>query len=133
MLGIPFFSIQFTSVDAQVLPDSASANRVDDALRADFPPFRDTPIQLAVSGGAAQAQSVVRDARELPGVAEVRPPVQLDGGDYVVEVVSADPPLSEASEDLVDELRGAGGRCARRRVRPRASSTSRTASPITFR
>jgi RND superfamily putative drug exporter len=105
VLGIPFFSIQFTSVDAQVLPDSASANQVDDALRADFPPFRDTPIQLAVSGGAAQARSVARDARELPGVAEVRPPVELDGEDYVVEVVSADPPLSEASEDLVADLR----------------------------
>jgi uncharacterized membrane protein YdfJ with MMPL/SSD domain len=108
-LGIPFFSIQFTSVDAQVLPDSASANRVDDALRADFPPFRDTPIQLAVSGGAAQAQSVAREAQELPGVAEVRPPVELDGGDYVVEVVSADPPLSEASEDLVADLRALDG------------------------
>ena len=109
VLGIPFFSIQFTSVDAQVLPDSASANRVDDALRADFPPFRDTPIQLAVSGGAAQAQSVARDAQELPGVAEVRPPVRLDGGDYVVEVVSAAPPLSEASEDLVADLRALEG------------------------
>jgi uncharacterized membrane protein YdfJ with MMPL/SSD domain len=108
-LGIPFFSIQFTSVDAQVLPDSASANRVDDALRADFPPFRDTPIQLTVSGGAAQAGSVAREAQELPGVAEVRPPVQLDGGDYVVEVVSADPPLSEASEDLVADLRALDG------------------------
>jgi uncharacterized membrane protein YdfJ with MMPL/SSD domain len=105
-LGIPFFNIQFTSVDAQVLPDSASANRVDDALRADFPPFRDTPIQLAVSGGRAEAASVARDARQLPGVAAVRPPVELEGGDYVVEVVSSNPPLSEASEDLVADLRG---------------------------
>ena len=41
-LGIPFLSVHFTTVDAQVLPDSASAKRVDDALRAEFPPFRDT-------------------------------------------------------------------------------------------
>ena len=34
--------------DAQVLPQSASARQVDDILRADFPPFRDTPITLAV-------------------------------------------------------------------------------------
>jgi uncharacterized membrane protein YdfJ with MMPL/SSD domain len=104
-LGIPFFGIQFTSVDAQVLPDSASANRVDDALRADFPPFRDTPIQLAVGGGRGEAETVARAAARLPGVAEVRPPTELDGGDYAVEVVSSSPPLSQASEDLVADLR----------------------------
>jgi uncharacterized membrane protein YdfJ with MMPL/SSD domain len=107
-LGIPFFSIQFTSVDAQVLPDSASANQVDDALRADFPPFRDTPIQLAVSGGAAEAERAARDAEQLPGVAEVRPPVELEGGNYAVEVISSSPPLSQASQDLVADLRGSG-------------------------
>jgi uncharacterized membrane protein YdfJ with MMPL/SSD domain len=108
-LGIPFFSIQFTSVDAQVLPDSASANQVDDALRADFPPFRDTPIQLAVSGGPEQAERVARDAERLPGVAEVRPPLELEGGNSAVEVVSTNPPLSEASEDLVADLRALEG------------------------
>jgi uncharacterized membrane protein YdfJ with MMPL/SSD domain len=108
-LGIPFFGVQFTSVDAQVLPDSASANRVDDALRADFPPFRDTPIQLAVSGGPEQADAIAREAEELPGVAEVRAPVELEGGDYVVEVVSSNPPLSKASQDLVADLRALEG------------------------
>ena len=104
-LGIPFLSVQFTTVDAQVLPDSAGAKRVDDALRAEFPPFRDTPIQLAVSGGPEQAEAVARDAERLPGVAQVRPPVELEGGNHVVEVVSTNPPLSPASEDLVTELR----------------------------
>jgi uncharacterized membrane protein YdfJ with MMPL/SSD domain len=108
-LGIPFLSIQFTSVDAQVLPDSASANQVDDALRADFPPFRDTPIQLAVSGGPGHAETVARDAERLPGVAEVRPPVELEDGSHVVEVISSSPPLSEASEELVADLRALEG------------------------
>ena len=108
-LGIPFFSIQFTSVDAQVLPDSASANRVDDALRADFAPFRQTPVQLAVNGGRSEAQRVARDAARLPGVAQVRPPVALERGTYVVEVVSSHAPLSPASEDLVGDLRALRG------------------------
>jgi uncharacterized membrane protein YdfJ with MMPL/SSD domain len=108
-LGIPFLSVQFTSIDAQVLPDSASANQVDDSLRADFPPFRDTPIQLAVRGGAAEAERVARDARGLPGVAQVRPPVELEGGNHVVEVVSTNPPLSDASQDLVADLRALDG------------------------
>jgi uncharacterized membrane protein YdfJ with MMPL/SSD domain len=104
-LGIPFLSAQFTTVDAQVLPDSASANRVDDALRAEFPPFRDAPIQLAVSGGPERAEAVARAAERLPGVAQVRPPVELEDGNHVVEVVSANPPLSPPSEDLVADLR----------------------------
>jgi uncharacterized membrane protein YdfJ with MMPL/SSD domain len=108
-LGIPFLSVQFTSVDAQVLPDSASANRVDDALRAEFPPFRDTPIQLAVGGGPAQVESVAREAERLPGVAEVRPPIELERGEHVVEVVSSNPPLSEASQELVADLRALDG------------------------
>jgi uncharacterized membrane protein YdfJ with MMPL/SSD domain len=108
-LGIPFLGVQFTSVDAQVLPDSASANRVDDALRAEFPPFRDTPIQLAVGGGPGQAESVARHAERLPGVAEVRPPVELERGEHVVEVVSSNPPLSEASQELVADLRALDG------------------------
>jgi uncharacterized membrane protein YdfJ with MMPL/SSD domain len=108
-LGIPFFNIQFTTVDAQVLPQSASANRVDDTLRADFPPFRDTPIQLAVSGGRAEAESVARDATRQPGVAQVRPPARLRGDEYVVEAVSSNPPLSGASQELVGSLRRVEG------------------------
>ncbi|HEX2466965.1 MAG TPA: MMPL family transporter [Solirubrobacterales bacterium] len=104
-LGIPFFGIQFTSVDAQVLPESASAHRVDDALRADFPPFRDTPIQLAVGGGPDEAQRVAGAAERLSGVVQVRPPVELDGDTSVVEVVSDSAPLTDQSEDLVSELR----------------------------
>jgi uncharacterized membrane protein YdfJ with MMPL/SSD domain len=105
-LGIPFFGIQFTAIDAQVLPNSTSANRVDDALRSDFPPFRDTPSQLAASGRRDEAEKIARDAARLRGVAEVRPPIELADGTYAVEVVSSNPPLSDASEDLVANLRG---------------------------
>jgi uncharacterized membrane protein YdfJ with MMPL/SSD domain len=108
-LGIPFFNMQSTTVDAQVLPQSASANRVDEALRADFPPFRDSPIQLSVTGGSADAESLARDTARLPGVAQVRPPVRLEGDDYVVEVVSSNQPLSGASQDLVASLRRVEG------------------------
>ena len=42
-------------------------------------------------------------------MAEVRPPAELEGGDYVVEVVSSSPPLSDASQDLVADLRALDG------------------------
>jgi uncharacterized membrane protein YdfJ with MMPL/SSD domain len=105
-LGIPFFSIEFTSVDAQVLPDEASAKDVDDRLRSEFPPFRDTPIQLAVRGGPDAARDVGDDAQRLPGVAAVNPPTELEGDVAAVEVISRSAPLSNSSQDLVAELRG---------------------------
>jgi RND superfamily putative drug exporter len=105
-LGIPFFGIKFTSVDAQVLPTSQSARQVDDALRSEFPPFRDRPITLAVTGGPRQAQRAVREAGGLDGAAEVRPPIELSGGVAAVNVLTDHPPLAAASQDLVDRLRG---------------------------
>jgi RND superfamily putative drug exporter len=104
-LGIPFLSIEFTSVDAQVLPESASARQVDSTLRADFPPFRDTPVQLAVEGDAAAAEQVAADGAELPGAAAVNPPQRISDDLWSVQVISSAPPLAESSQDLVDELR----------------------------
>ena len=104
-LGIPFLQIEFTSVDAQVLPESASARQVDDVLRADFPPFRDSPVVLAVSGGAGEAKQAAAEAAELPGAAAVSEPRALEGDMSVVEVVSSEAPLTEQSQDLVAEAR----------------------------
>ena len=104
-LGIPFFSIEFTSVDAQVLPEDASARQVDSTLRENFPPFRDTPIQLAVTGDRAAAGEVADDAAGLPGVAAVNPPQQVGDDLWTVSVISSTPPLEQSSQSLVDSLR----------------------------
>src|SRR5213076_1797110 len=80
-LGIPFWGIKFTSVDASVLPTSASARQVDTAMKNDFPPHRDLPIQLAVSGAdRAQLAKLSAAARHVSGVAAVDPPERLTGG-----------------------------------------------------
>jgi len=111
-LTIPFLSIEFTSVDAQVLPESASARQVDDVLRADFPPFRDLPVQLAVSGDRDEARDTAKRAGELDGVAAVGDPLRLDADTYAVEVISKTDPLSSRSQDLVDSLRALPGGAA---------------------
>jgi uncharacterized membrane protein YdfJ with MMPL/SSD domain len=108
-LGIPFLSIEFTSVDAQVLPEEASARQVDDVMRAEFPPFRDTPITLAVQGDESEANDVASRAGELDGVAAVQDPERLDGDTWAVEVVSENAPLSNASQDLVERVRALDG------------------------
>jgi uncharacterized membrane protein YdfJ with MMPL/SSD domain len=108
-LGIPALGINFNAADVQVLPTSASARQVHDTLRADYPPYRDTPAVLAVSGGPDEAERVAAAAAELPGAAVVRPPAELGPGLQAIEVVSSTPPLSEESKQLVRELRGLEG------------------------
>jgi uncharacterized membrane protein YdfJ with MMPL/SSD domain len=104
-LGIPFLGINFTSVDAQVLPPTTSARQVDDTLRADFPPYRDTPVTLAVRGTAADAKRIAATADRAPGAASVAAPRKLEGDVWAVEVISAAPPLASQSQQLVEELR----------------------------
>jgi uncharacterized membrane protein YdfJ with MMPL/SSD domain len=104
-LGLPFLGVRYTFVDAQVLPVSASARQVDDTLRADFPPYRDTPITLAVEGSAAEARRVAAAAARLRGVAAVKPPLEVAEGIYAVNVMSAAAPLSGESQQLVHRLR----------------------------
>jgi uncharacterized membrane protein YdfJ with MMPL/SSD domain len=104
-LGIPFFSIEFTSVDAQVLPEDTSARQVDSTLRAEFPPYRDTPVQLAVTGDRASAEAVAEQAAELPGAAAVSRPQQVSGDLWSVDVVSSAAPLEESSQNLVESAR----------------------------
>lgn len=104
-LGIPFFGINFTSVDAQVLPETASARQVDDALRADFPPFRDSPVNVVYIGEEAEAKAIAARVGRLPGVAEVVPPAGFDDDVYAINVISKNDALSESSQDLVERIR----------------------------
>jgi len=105
-LGIPFWSIEFTSVDAQILPQDRSARQVDDVLRSDFPPFRDTPIDVVVSNAdRAQVASVRRDLAEVAGVAEVQPPQPVAGGSTLIQAVSESAFISDESQDTVEAIR----------------------------
>src|SRR5215204_5689686 len=108
-LGIPFFGIHFTSVDAQLLPESTSARQVDDTLRAEFPPYRDSPVTLAVEGDAREAERIADVAARVPGAAAVTPPRELSGDTYVINVISRAPPLDERSQDLVRRARDLDG------------------------
>ncbi len=106
-LGIPFLQIKFTRVDATVLPASASARQVDTALKTQFPPHRDSAIQLAVEGaGPGQLAQLSREVKRVPGVAAVNRPVRLAGGVSEVDVISRYDPLSDRSKDVVNAIRG---------------------------
>jgi uncharacterized membrane protein YdfJ with MMPL/SSD domain len=105
-LGIPFLNLKFTSVDAQVLPEERSARQVDDVLRSEFPPFRDSPIRVLVENGSPDAiAQVQQELRGTEGIVQVNPPRQLDGGNTVIEAISDSPFIEERSRETVTQIR----------------------------
>jgi uncharacterized membrane protein YdfJ with MMPL/SSD domain len=106
VLGLPFWSLKFTSVDAQVLPESASARQVDNVMRAQFPPFHDTPNVLLVENATPSAlRTIDREVSQVKGIAEVAPPQQLANGDAVIQAYSDDTYISDTSRDAAKEIR----------------------------
>ena len=120
-LGIPSLGIRFTWVDASVLPESASAHRVEDALRRDFPPGRAQPIYVAAeTRPGPRLSAYARELRGLPGADAVGRPQPAGDGVTVLNVYSRNGELDDRSQDLVRAVRRldppftteAGGRTA---------------------
>jgi uncharacterized membrane protein YdfJ with MMPL/SSD domain len=108
-LGIPFYGIKFNSADAQVLPEDRSARQVDDTLRSDFPPFRDTPINVVLSGPEEAKEkattAVGEQVAKLQGVDRVMPTGTTQNGPAILQAISATPHISESSRDTVRAIR----------------------------
>jgi RND superfamily putative drug exporter len=106
VLGLPFWGIKFTSADATVLPTSASARQVDTAMKTEFPPHRDSPIELAVSGASrAELQRISAQAGRTPGVGAVNRPLQMAGGVTEIDVIARYSPLTDRAQDVAAALR----------------------------
>ena len=111
LLGLPFLGINFTGVDASLLPKDTNARKVDEALRSDFGQNRSEGIQLAVEAprtAGPRLRSYARDLEGLPGVAAVDTPRRLSAGVWQVEVLPARRALDERSLDLVRDIRARG-------------------------
>jgi RND superfamily putative drug exporter len=106
VLGLPFLRIQFTAVDASVLPSSNEARAVDTALRTDFPPNRTSPVfVVAETGDRTALARYAGELRKLPGAAAVGEPRTLGDGVVRVDVVSRGGELSDRSQTLVRDMR----------------------------
>jgi RND superfamily putative drug exporter len=116
--GIPFTRIQFTGVDAGVLPDSAESKQVDTALKTQFPPGPTSPLHVAVTaprGSGAQLRAYARTLARRDDVAAVEAPRFLGHDTWLVEVSPASGPLQTRALDLVGAIRAGpagGGRSA---------------------
>lgn len=110
VIALPAFGINFTSVDANVLPTSASARQVSDAIARDFPEDRSQPNYIAIDAPdtpAARA-AIVAYAEELtalPGVAAATPPAVVGDNTWRVDVYALDEGLSGAGQRLVGDIR----------------------------
>src|SRR5262249_30193909 len=111
LLGLPALGLRFTTVDDQVLPTSASARQVGDALRTEFPEDRSAPILIAARpvggpGAGAGLGAYARRVAAVPGIAGVTPPEYLGSGTWRIQAISAAPPLTGRSQDVVRQVRG---------------------------
>src|ERR1700674_3932921 len=74
ILGLPFTGIKFTSVDASVLPTSASGRQVSDILAKDFPASSRSTVYVIVDApvdSPPQVLSLAGQIRALPAVTGV--------------------------------------------------------------
>jgi uncharacterized membrane protein YdfJ with MMPL/SSD domain len=106
-LGIPFTGIKFNTVTASVLPTSASARLVDDALNRQFPPNRTAPLEIVVGApaGSPQVRALSAQIKRLPNVSAVAPAQPAGPGQSLVEVAPVTAPLSAATQQLVHDVR----------------------------
>ncbi len=107
-LGIPFYSqVKFISVDASVLPASASARQVTDALTTQFPPNRQAPLEVVLGTPADSAAVRALEARlgRLSDVSAVAPAIPAGPQTSLVSVYPVKAPLTDATQQLVHEVR----------------------------
>ncbi|WP_217912691.1 MMPL family transporter [Miltoncostaea marina] len=112
VVALPAAGISFTSVDASVLPGSASARQVADRLDTEFPQDRSTPVYLVLAAPPGEATAAELGAYAerlgaLPGAAGATPPQQVAGGAWRIDVFPAESGLAESSQRLVREVRAA--------------------------
>jgi RND superfamily putative drug exporter len=103
VLGLPFLRIEFTGVDAGVLPQERSARVVDNALRSEFPASESSPVYVSVRGDA-DVRAYARRLGELEGAATPARVTPYDGGSRI-DLVAEGPPLGERAQDLVERIR----------------------------
>ncbi|MDX6720289.1 MAG: putative drug exporter of the superfamily [Solirubrobacteraceae bacterium] len=108
--GLPFLRIQFTGVDASVLPAGSTAKIVDSALRTRFPPGPTSPLHVAVTAPHASTRAMTAYAERLArldGAAVVEPPRRIGRGTWLLQVTPASPVLDDRALQLVAAVRAA--------------------------
>ncbi len=110
IVALPALGINFTSVDASVLPTSASARQVSDTIDRDFPTDVSEPIYVAIDApdtpeAQAELTAYAERLRGLPHAAVVTPPAAVGGDAWRIDVYADAPSLDQSTQDLVAAVR----------------------------
>ncbi|MGE0027437.1 MAG: MMPL family transporter [Thermoleophilia bacterium] len=110
VVALPLFGIKFTSVDASVLPTSATSRQVADTLSADFPQDRSQPVYIAITAPETpQTKAALADYSQqlaaLPNVAGVTPPAVVGPDTWRIDVYGVENGLTEPAQQLVRDIR----------------------------
>ena len=103
VLALPAFGLHVAGIDASVLPRSASARQVADALQESGLRGVASPLNLVLEA-RPDVDSVAR-VRALPGVSEIVGPIEVAAGVWRLDVVPSSPPPSGPTQRLVRQLR----------------------------
>lgn len=108
VMGLPFLRIDFTGIDARILPDEVPAKQIDRELRASYAQGVTEPVTVAVDAPRDATTELRRYAlrlERLGGVEQVDPPRYVGRGVWQVDMVPAQPALDDRTKDLVRDVR----------------------------
>lgn len=106
--GLPFLRIEFTGIDARILPEDVPAKAIDSELRADYAQGITEPVTVAVRAPKKdqdELRDYARELRDLDGVDRVDPPRYLGNGVWQVDMVPERAALDDRTQDLVRDVR----------------------------
>jgi RND superfamily putative drug exporter len=106
--GLPFLRITFTPASASVLPPTAEARVVSEAVTRDFAADGSQRIQVvmqAPAGAATAVATFAARAAQLPGGAQLAPPRYLGRDTWELDLLPHGSAYSPANNQLVRSLR----------------------------
>lgn len=108
LLGWPFLSIRFNSVDASTLPPTASAHVVDATITRDFPLQSGAPaviVARAAPADAAQVATLAAQVRGVRGVMAVAAPSYQGAGVWRIDASLGSEPYSTGAMKALNAIR----------------------------
>jgi uncharacterized membrane protein YdfJ with MMPL/SSD domain len=107
-IALPALRTHWNGVDAHVLPASASAHQVEDAIEREFPRVRSTPEFVALRADAGDGAAVRVYAAELtriPGLAQVQLPRYLGRGTWQIEATPVGEAIAPPAQAVIVRMR----------------------------
>ncbi|MFI1939484.1 MMPL family transporter [Streptomyces purpureus] len=109
-IAVPAASLEMGLPDDGSQPTSTTQRRAYDLLSDGFGPGSNGPLIVVVDGDKAAADATAQTIQGIQGHVFVSPPTLNKAGDTaMITVVPKDRPSSAATEELVHDIRDAGG------------------------